>query len=309
MSRVQRDEIPGALDGERVDRVVALLAGVSRAEAAAAVAEGRVHLDDRPVTAGKERVRAGQVLGLDGVAPSPPVRPAPDPELEVPLCHVDADVIVVDKPEGVVVHPGAGTPDGTLVNGLLAVFPELADVGDPSRPGIVHRLDKGTSGLLVVARSALAYQALTEQLAERRVEREYLAVVQGVPAAASGLIDAPIGRSPRDPLRMAVVADGRPARTHYEVLEAFTDPAACALVACRLETGRTHQIRVHLAVIGHPVLGDTVYGPSVPPAQLAVPRTLLHAHRLAFDHPRTGVRLSFTSPLPEDVVAVLARLH
>ena len=193
--------------------------------------------------------------------------------------------------------------DGTLVNGLLARYPELAGVGDPGRPGIVHRLDKGTSGLLVVARTQAAYDGLVAQLAAHTAERRYLALVWGHPASAAGLVDAPIGRSPRDPLKMAVVADGREARTRYQVRETFDRPAPTALLDCRLETGRTHQIRVHLAAIGHPVVGDATYG-GVRPA-LDVPRPFLHAYRLSFDHPATGERLTFESPLPADLATIL----
>ena len=221
------------------------------------------------------------------------------------MVHADADVIVVDKPAGLVVHPGAGNEGGTLVNGLLHAFPELAAVGDPARPGIVHRLDRGTSGLLVVARTPAAYDALVGQLSRREVERRYAALVWGVPESGAGLVDAPVGRSPRDPTRMAVVAGGRDARTRYEVRTAFERPAS-ALLTCRLETGRTHQIRVHLAAIGHPVVGDATYGGAR--AALALDRPFLHAEQLAFDHPTTGARLSFASALPADLEAVLATL-
>jgi 23S rRNA pseudouridine1911/1915/1917 synthase len=215
-------------------------------------------------------------------------------------------VIVVDKPQALVVHPGAGNARGTMAAGLLARYPELAGVGEPDRPGIVHRLDKGTSGLLVVARTPAAYDSLVGQLSSRTVERRYLALVWGVPEPATGLVDAPIGRSKRDPTRMAVSSSGREARTRYEVLQPFTQPIEAALIECRLETGRTHQIRVHLAAIEHPIVGDPRYRGKR--ASFATPRTFLHAHALAFDHPATGERVSFSSPLPEDLTEVLARL-
>ncbi len=301
-----REAVPAALDGERVDRLVSLVADVSRAEAARLVEAGAVMVDGRRVAAGKERVREGQVVEFDEAAIAVARPPAPDPDVPVAVVYVDDEVVVVDKPAGVVVHPGAGSEHVTLVNGLLARFPELASVGASGRPGIVHRLDKGTSGLLVVARTPQAYDDLVAQLAARTVERRYLTLVWGIPDAASGMVDAPIGRSPRDPTRMAVVADGRPSRTRYERRAVFTSPAASALLECRLDTGRTHQIRVHLAAIGHPVVGDSPYGGARSP--LALSRPFLHAYRLAFTHPATRARLTFESPLPPDLAEVLAEL-
>jgi 23S rRNA pseudouridine1911/1915/1917 synthase len=220
------------------------------------------------------------------------------------VVHVDDGFVVVDKPAGLVVHPGSGNADGTLVNGLLHRFPELAAVGDPARPGIVHRLDAGSSGLLVVARTDEAAAALIAQFAARTAGRRYDAVVWGHPDAPHGLVDAPIGRDPADPVRMAVVVDGRPARTEYEVIERYAAPAQLARLHCRLRSGRTHQIRVHLATIGHPLVGDTTYGPGRPVFGLA--RPFLHAAELSFDHPLTGERLTFLSPLPPDLAAFVA---
>ena len=299
------EAVPAALEGERLDRLVAMLGDVSRADAVRLLEAGAVRIDGEVVRAGKQRVHEGQVLELDDDHVLERVALGPDPSVEVAVVHADADVIVVDKPAGLVVHPGAGNEGGTLVNGLLHVFPELAAVGDPARPGIVHRLDRGTSGLLVVARTPAAYDALVGQLSRREVERRYAALVWGVPESSAGLVDAPVGRSPRDPTRMAVVAGGRDARTRYEVRTAFDHPAS-ALLTCRLETGRTHQIRVHLAAIGHPVVGDATYGGARP--ALALDRPFLHAEQLAFDHPTTGARLSFASALPADLQAVLATL-
>jgi 23S rRNA pseudouridine1911/1915/1917 synthase len=299
------EAVPAALEGERVDRLVAMLGDVSRADAVRLLEAGAVRIDGEVVRAGKQRVHEGQVLELDDDHVLDRVAVASDPSVSVDVVHADADVIVVDKPAGLVVHPGAGNEGGTLVNGLLHVFPELAAVGDPARPGIVHRLDRGTSGLLVVARTPAAYDALVGQLSRREVGRRYAALVWGVPESSAGLVDAPVGRSPRDPTRMAVVAGGREARTRYEVRTAFDHPA-CVLLTCRLETGRTHQIRVHLAAIGHPVVGDATYGGAR--SALALDRPFLHAEQLAFDHPATGARLSFTSALPADLQAVLATL-
>ncbi len=299
--------IPGALDGERLDRVVSLLFNLTRREAAALIAAGGVRVGGRPVTLRSSRVSQGDELEVDAPPPKAPFRPWPQDDVEVPVVYADEDVVVVDKPAGLVVHPGAGKAAGTLVNGLLAQFPEIATVGAPERPGIVHRLDKGTSGLLVVARNRTAYDNLVRQLADRAVERRYQALVWGAFDAAAGAVDAPVGRGYANPTRMAVSAGGRPARTSYRVLTLFTHPAKVTLVACRLETGRTHQIRVHLAAIGHPVVGDDRYGgarPSIDPG-----RPFLHASQLGFDHPATGAKLRFSSPLPPELEKVLASLR
>jgi 23S rRNA pseudouridine1911/1915/1917 synthase len=218
--------------------------------------------------------------------------------------YSDEHIIVVNKSAGVVVHPGAGNNDHTLVNGLLARFPEIAGVGEEHRPGIVHRLDIGTTGLLIVARTQEAYEELVAMMSLREVKRHYTALVWGHPSAPVGTIDAPIGRDPRNPLCMAVVASGKPARTNYEVLETMADPDV-SLVACELETGRTHQIRVHLQATGHSVVGDPQYGGARMP--LVIGRPFLHAGRLVFDHPLTGEPLEFTSELPADLQEVLER--
>jgi 23S rRNA pseudouridine1911/1915/1917 synthase len=297
--------VPAALAGERIDRVVAMLTDLPRSEVTALVADGRVTLDGRPVTAKGRRVAEGEEVSVDLPEPGP-TELVPEPEVDVPVVFADEHVIVVDKPPGLVVHPGAGNATGTLVQGLLARFPDLAGGDDPSRPGVVHRLDQGTSGLLMVARTPAAHTALVEQLVSRAVERLYLALVVGHVEAPSGMVDAPIGRSGADPTKMAVRGDGREARTRYEVQQRFDEPVACTLVRCKLETGRTHQIRVHMAAIGHPVVGDPRYGSS---RGLKAPRPFLHAVRLSFDHPATGERLSFESPLPPDLEKVRGRLR
>jgi 23S rRNA pseudouridine1911/1915/1917 synthase len=297
-------EIPAALEGERVDRVVALLCDLPRSEVAALVAAGRVRLDGASVTTRSRRVETGQCLGVD--VPEAAAGLDPDPAVAVPVVDVVEYVVVVDNPPGLVVHPGAGHPAGTLVHGLLARFPEIAGVGEPDRPGIVHRLDAGTSGLLVVARTQAAYQSLVAQLAARTVERRYLALVWGLIEADAGLIDAPVGRSPADPTAMAVTAGGRPARTRYQVVQRFTAPVDATLVECSLETGRTHQIRVHLAAIGHPVVGDGRYRGQR--GSLPAARPFLHAFRLAFDHPVSGRRREYESSLPADLEDVRERL-
>ncbi|MDQ4133774.1 MAG: RluA family pseudouridine synthase [Actinomycetota bacterium] len=302
----QRVEIPGALAGERLDRAVSVLWDLARREAAALVEAGSVRMGGRVVTSRSHRLAEGDVLE---VALPPAVEPEglePDPSVPVRVVHADEQVIVVDKPAGLVVHPGAGHSRGTLVQGLLAAFPEVAGVGDPERPGIVHRLDVGTSGLLVVARTPAAYASLVDQLSARSVQRNYLALVLGRMEAGAGLIDAPVGRGERDRTQMAVAAGGRQARTRYEVLERFTHPAVTTLLECSLETGRTHQIRVHLAAIRHPVVGDLRYGGRCPP--LPVDRPFLHAHRLSFDHPATGERRVFGAPLPEELKQIREQL-
>jgi 23S rRNA pseudouridine1911/1915/1917 synthase len=296
--------VPEALAGERVDRAVALLTGWSRGEVQALVEAGAVLVGGVPV--GKShRLQAGDVVELLD-APPAAEPPRADPDVEVCVRHADPDVLVVAKPAGTVVHPGAGHSRGTLVQGLLARYPEMAGVGDPFRPGIVHRLDRDTSGLLVVARTSRAYDALVRQLARRAVERRYLALVWGHLDAPRGVVDAPIGRSVARRTRMAVRDAGRPARTAYEVREEFPAPS-CSLLECRLETGRTHQVRVHLAAIGHPVVGDAAYGGRRDSLPLA--RPFLHAVALGFDHPATGARLRFEEPLPDDLEAVLRELR
>ncbi|MGZ6912238.1 MAG: RluA family pseudouridine synthase [Acidimicrobiia bacterium] len=290
--------IPETLAGERVDRALALLTGWSRSEVRALVDAGAV-LVNGVAAARSARLAGGDVLDWTG-APEAPALPVAEPDVPIVVVYADDDIVVIDKPAGLVVHPGSGNREGTLVGGLLARY-DLAGVGEPERPGIVHRLDRETSGLLVVARTPAAYEGLVADLAAHDVEREYVAVVLGHPEATHGTVDAPIGRSTRHPRRMAVRTGGRAARTHYEVVERFADTSQLAV---RLETGRTHQIRVHLAAIGHPVLGDPVYGRSDPRTE----RPFLHAAALSFAHPVTGEPMRFTAPLPADLHAVLRAL-
>ena len=300
-------DVPDALDGERIDRVVSMLTEVSRTEASRLVAAGAVTVDGSAATRGADRLAAGARIEIQLVDEEADGRPGADPSVVVPVVHEDADVVVVDKPADLVVHPGAGHLDGTLVNGLLARFPEIAEVGEPDRPGIVHRLDRGTSGLLVVARSARAYASLVDQLASRSVDRQYRTLVWGHPESPRGVVDAPIGRSPKHPTKMAVTERGKPARTRYEVVRSFDEPVVASELECRLETGRTHQIRVHLSAIGHPVVGDERYRGVR--QSLACPRPFLHAELLGFEHPGTGEHLELTSPLPADLAEVLAGLR
>ena len=300
--------VPSALAGERIDRVVALLTGSTRAEASDLIASGAVTVEGVVATKGSLRVAEGSVIVVTIEARSARAALAADTGVNVVVVHEDADLVVVDKPAGVVVHPGAGNRTGTLVQGLLARYPEMASVGDPARPGIVHRIDKDTSGLLAVARSELGYVQLSAQIAAHAVTRRYLALVWGHPDAPRGMIDAPIGRSARTPTRMAVSTRGREARTTYEVVEAYDDPASVSLLRCTLDTGRTHQIRVHLQTIGHPVVGDRRYGGHREPFT-DLRRFFLHAEHLELDHPATGERVAFDSSLPPDLERLISQLR
>ena len=293
--------------GRRLDEVVAELAGTSRAQAARWAGDGLVEVDGRPRPKA-HRLRGGERLAW---APPPPP-PAGGPVAEdrpLTVRYEDDRLLVVAKPAGLVVHPGPGHPTGTLVNALLgrAGTSLSAGGGAADRPGIVHRLDKDTSGLLLVAKDDATHLALARDLAAHRIERRYLALVQGRLPAEEGTVDAPVGRHPRDRKRMAVVPAGRPAVTHWRVLETFP---AVQLTEATLETGRTHQVRVHLASLRHPLAGDRTYGadPTLA-ARLGLSRPFLHAWRLAFDHPWTGSRVELTEPLPPDLQSVLDRLR
>jgi 23S rRNA pseudouridine1911/1915/1917 synthase len=299
--------VPPLLDGVRVDRAVSMLTGLTRSEAAAIVAAGEVLVDGVPATKGSLVLQEGQHL----VAQLPTVGPdvlAADPTVPVDVVLEDDEFVVVHKPPGLVVHPGAGHRDGTLVAGLLARYSDLERVGavegsDPLRPGVVQRLDKGTSGVLVVARTELAYRSLTAQLADRSMERRYVGLVEGAMEDDRGVVDAPIGRSQRTPTKMAVRAGGRPARTAYTVTRRLESPPR-SLLDLQLESGRTHQIRVHMAAIGRPVVNDPRYGRRREP-RLDEGRVFLHAAVLGFDHPATGARVRVTSELPDDLAAML----
>jgi len=290
--------------GSRIDRLLAARLGTPRNQIQRWLAAGLVSLDGQPARPA-EIVRAGQRVAWE---PLPPAPSGIEPEAaELALLHLDDDLIAVDKPAGIAVHPGAGRSTGTLVHRLVARFPELAGVGGPGRPGIVHRLDLGTSGLLLVARNAEAYQALARAFAERRVEKWYLALVYGTPKEERLEIDLPIGRHPIERKRMAVVARGRPART--EVQRIASGPPL-SLLAVRIATGRTHQIRVHLRQVGLPIVGDPVYGEArwraLPggPARKALeafPRPALHAWRLGLTHPRDGRPVRIEAPPPADL--------
>lgn len=292
--------VPASLDGERVDKVLAELLDLSRAHASLVMGEG-VEVDGTPVKR-SDRVRVGQVIRCTPPGSQPGLVAE---EVGFDVLYEDDDVVVVDKPAGVVVHPGSGRTSGTLAAGLLHRYPELEGVGAEERWGLVHRLDKDTSGAVLVARNQAAHDQLLGALRRREVERTYTALVEGSMGAPTGTVDAPVGRDPSQPTRRAVIHGGKPARTHYEVVR-YLDDSDVSLLDVSLETGRTHQIRVHLAAIGHPVVGDRTYGASR--ADLAAPRTFLHAKRLRFSHPRTGESIEVEAPLPPDLRSVLDRL-
>ena len=302
--------VPDALAGRRLDQALAeLFPDFSRSRLTAWIKSGDVQLDGASA-APRQIVRGGEQVALT-VRLEREIGAEPE-AIDLEIVHEDADVIVVAKPAGLVVHPGAGNRAGTLQNALLHHDPGLAQI---PRGGIVHRLDKDTSGLLVIARSMRAHTSLVEQLSARDMHRQYLAIVYGT-MVSGGRVDAPIGRHPRDRLKQAVREDGREAVTHYRVRERFR---AMTLVECRLETGRTHQIRVHMAHVRHPLVGDSQYGgllrqpkgagPALAAALRGFKRQALHAERLEFLHPGSGKTAAFEAPLPVDMQALLAALR
>ena len=298
--------MPAEEAGERLDRHVARRLDEPRNQVRGWIEAGRVRVDGAPRRP-SHALRAGERVECEPAPTPAEERVAPEPG-ELAILHEDAWVVVLDKPAGLVVHPGAGVAAGTLAHRLLHRYPEMAGVGGPGRPGIVHRLDRDTSGVMVAARSAAAYRALARDFAARRVDKRYLAVVYGTPPAA-GTVDAPIGRHPGRRREMTVRRGGRPAETRFRTLAA-AGPAA--LVELDLRTGRTHQIRVHLRSLGHPLVGDPVYGerrwkgvhgPARRPLE-AFARPALHAWRLAFPHPADGSRSAHEAPVPGDLAAL-----
>jgi 23S rRNA pseudouridine1911/1915/1917 synthase len=312
--------------GDRLDRVLAAGTELSRTRLKALILDGAVAIGGRTIRDPGHRVNLGDSIAL--AVPEPELAAPGAESIPLDIVYEDAEIIVIDKPAGLVVHPAAGHATGTLVNALIAHCGDsLSGIGGVKRPGIVHRLDKDTTGLMVVAKTDRAHQALAAQFADHGrtgpLRRGYLAFVWGAPTRPKGTIDAPINRHPRSCDRMAVRANGRPAITHWQVLERFAgkngkkgDEPVASLIACRLETGRTHQIRVHLAHIGHPLLGDATYGPGFKTKAGLLPagarqvlenlgRQALHAYLLVVRHPTTGEKLEFRSELPAD----LARLH
>ena len=304
--------------GQRVDRFLAeVLAPLSRSRVKTLIEEGRLHCDGARVREPAELVRAGATYHLE-IPPPAPAAPRPQ-VIPFDILYEDDDLIVLDKPAGLVVHPAPGNLDGTLVNALLAhCGPGFTGIGAERRPGIVHRLDKDTSGVMVVAKTQLANDALTAAFAARDLDRAYLALCWGIPSPTQGEIEGAIGRDPRDRKRMALVTrGGKPALTRYRTRQAWQN--AVALLECRLATGRTHQIRVHLASRGHPIVGDPVYLRRTPASARALrdplrgrlldfPRQALHAASLGFNHPRTGAALRFETPPPADLAALIGEL-
>ncbi len=319
-------EVAGDAAGGRIDRVLSEHSELSRTRLKALILEGAVTIGGRTIRDPSHRVNVGDVVVVN--VPEPEAAEPGGEAIPLDIVFEDGEIIVIDKPAGLVVHPAAGHATGTLVNALIAhCGASLSGIGGVKRPGIVHRLDKDTTGLMVVAKTDRAHQALAAQFADHGrtgpLKRAYWAFVWGAPAHSKGTVDAPLGRHPRSRDKIAVRKDGRPSVTHWQVLERYpgkdgkkTDKPAVSLIECRLETGRTHQIRVHLAHIGHPLLGDPVYGPGfrtkaarLPAAAGAVleglGRQALHAYLLAVQHPTTGQQLEFRSELPAD----LARLR
>jgi 23S rRNA pseudouridine1911/1915/1917 synthase len=292
--------VPAEFGGLRLDQALArLFPQYSRNRLQAWLKSGHIRVEGGVPLEAKDAVAGGELIVLE---PPPPPQDVPQAQrMPLKIVHEDASLIVIDKQAGLVVHPGAGQPDRTLLNALLAHSPQLAGV---PRAGIVHRLDKDTSGLLVVAKTVISQASLVKQLADHSVRRVYLAIVQGDPPA-SGVIDAPVGRDPRARTRMAVSHRGKPSRTSYRVLERF---GHAALVECRLETGRTHQIRVHFQHIRHPLVGDTVYRRGTRHG-LSFPRQALHAAELSLRHPASGEVMTWQAPLPADMKRLLKKLQ
>ena len=306
--------VPPEHEGERLDRALAaIFPDHSRSSLSRLIEQGHVRLDTNEATKTSLRVSAGQKVEVDFPPPAPATALSED--LPLKILYEDSDLAVIDKPAGVVVHPAAGHASGTLVNALLFHVKDLSGVGGEIRPGIVHRLDKETSGVLVIAKNDHAHRTLAEQWNTEGIRKEYLALVYGTPDPPRGSVNAPIGRDPRDRKRMAVVSGGRHAITDYEVVERLR---YVSLIRCRIRTGRTHQIRVHMKHIGHPIVGDPVYsGPQwrgIPDKQLqkalaAMKRQALHAVRITLTHPSSGEAMTFESPMPEDFSRLAAALR
>lgn len=302
------DRLPRTIEftapsAERLDKL--LVAGVpelTRTQLQVLIKDGAVTVDGEPSKPGW-KLRGGETIRVV-IPPPPPPELSPE-EMALAVLYEDPHIAVIDKPSGLVVHPGAGIESGTLANGLLARYPEIADMKGQRRQGIVHRLDKYTSGVMVVARNEAALNSLMNQFQARSVDKRYITLLECEPKPPAGRIDVPIGRDPVQRTRMAVVRGGRPAVTEYETVEVLAD--GMALVNVHLLTGRTHQIRVHFARLKCPVVGDTVYGLRKQRVELG--RTFLHAARLSFDHPVTGERLTFEAPLPPELSLLLDRLR
>lgn len=303
MSDIRRFPVPEGVVGERIDAGLARVLGMSRSAVAALIDEGRVRIDDTAAVK-SDRLADGQWIDVELPAPAP--ARAPEPVEGMRIVVDDDDIVIVDKPVGVAAHPSPGWDGPTVIGGLAAAGYRISTSGAAERQGVVHRLDVGTTGVMVVAKSESAYTDLKSQFKERTVDKVYRAIAQGHLDPLSGTIDAPIDRHPGADYRMAVVAGGKPSVTHYDTLEAF--PYA-SLLEVDLETGRTHQIRVHLSAVRHPLVGDLTYGADPTLAdRLGLTRPALHAARLAFDHPATGERVVVESADPPDFAEALRRL-
>ena len=289
-------------EGERVDRVIAFFSGLSRSKVSDLISKRLILRNGIPIKKGSEIVHLNDEISMPNLVGEAVEEIASDESIDFEVIFEDDSVIVVSKPSGLIVHPGSGIANGTLVNGLAAQFPDLREIGDPTRLGLVHRLDKGTSGLLIVARTPEALDNLKFQMQERHVHRQYFAIVAGHLESNKGVVDAPLGRDPKNPLKRAVINSGKYARTHYEIDQKYESPFKVSMLNCRLETGRTHQIRVHLAAIGHPVLGDELYGGRT--SFNIENRLALHAQLLTFLHPITSNLMHFESPLPAELTSM-----
>lgn len=314
MSALRDATVGESQHGLRLDRALGeLFSEYSRNFLANLVTEGHVRIDGTPATKPSQRVETGQRLEI--AVPDAVPSGISSQDLPLTVLYEDADVVVIDKPAGLVVHPAAGHPDQTLVNALLFHVKDLSGVGGEIRPGIVHRLDKDTSGVMIIAKHDDAHRKLSADWNTDRVRKEYVALVYGSPSSERGTVDAPIGRDPRDRKRMAVVAGGRAAITDYELAERLR---YVSLIRCRLRTGRTHQIRVHMKHLGHPIVGDPLYsGPQwrgIPEKRVqkvlsSLERQMLHAAKITFVHPSTGTSMTFEAPLPDDFSGVLNQLR
>ena len=306
MTEIRSLPVPDGLAGDRVDSGLARLLGISRSGVADLAETGQVLLDGLAV--GKsDRLRAGAWLEVTLPAPAAPLAVVAEPVPGMVVVHDDDDLVVVDKPVGVAAHPSPGWTGTTVVGGLAAAGYRISTSGAAERQGVVHRLDVGTSGLMVVAKSEHAYSVLKQAFRDRTVTKTYHALVQGHPDPLRGTVDAPIGRHPTQDHRWAVVANGKPSITHYQVLEAFR---AASLTEIHLETGRTHQIRVHFAALRHSCVGDLTYGADpVLASRLGLTRQWLHAYRLGFEHPATGLPVEYASEYPADLATALDRIR
>jgi 23S rRNA pseudouridine1911/1915/1917 synthase len=295
-------QVPETLTNERIDRVISMIVGISRGQVQDLLKQHMVFLNKKEITKASYRVATNDLIEIEF---SEQFNNLIKENTEVPLevVYLDKDLIVINKQAGQVMHPGMGKEKNSIASGLIAHFPEIKSVGEPDRPGIVHRLDKMTSGLVVVARTQQCYEALVDLIKQRKIKRSYIALVEGVMANKKGVIEAPIGRSLTTPGKMDILLSGKPARSKYEILAKFREKQL-TLVELELDTGRTHQLRVHLSSIGHPIVGDYTYGAKIP----NIKRTFLHSYLLRFMHPITNKEINLKIDLPDDLKIILNNL-